>query len=416
MRARWTLLPVALLALAACTGDPRTQRNATTEAKAWGETLLLQTENGPVSVSAATGSPLLSGVGGVASADGTRVYTTERSGRFTLLRTLEAASGAVIGDVHVPGRFEVSIVAPSGMQAALIEPLPPGIELWTPIPRSRTTIVVADPTGASEPRTYELNGNYEPEAFSTEGDRLFLIQHLPAEAPSVYRVTVMNLARGRVSQVFGPFKVPPERMPGTRLEQAASPDGRFLFTLYSTERPDYGHLGIAHHGHDSVISFIHVLSLEEGWAHCFGLPKAFWDRPAEMQAMAVSPDGRELYVVDTGLGQMATLDTESLEFSDALRVIEPVASAPASITAAPDGTVFIGAGDLLTAIDGASNERVGSWRASGPISGLTLSEGGERLFAVLDGRIDVLDAGTTEELGATTMPSLGSILSVAAIG
>jgi hypothetical protein len=135
-----------------------------------------------------------------------------------------------------------------------------------------------------------------------------------------------------------------------------------------------------------------------------------------MQAMAVSPDGRELYVVDTGLGQMATLDTESLEVSEPFGLIEPVASAPASITAAPDGTVFIGAGDLLTAIDGASGEPVGSWQASSPISGLTLSEGGERLFAVLDGRIDVLDAGTTEELGATTMPSLGSILSVAAIG
>jgi hypothetical protein len=415
MRARLVPIFAALFALAACTGDPgAADRN--NGWRAWGETLLLRTENGPVSVSAATGSPLLSGVDGVASADGTLVYTTTRSGGATHLRTLDAASGDLVGEVRVPGRFETSIVAPSGTQAALIEPLPAGIEPWTPIPRARTTIVVADPTGASEPRRYELNGNYEPEAFSIDGRQLFLIQHLPAETPRVYRVTAMDLARGNVFQVFGPFKVPPERMPGTRLEQVASPDGRFLFTLYSTERPDYGHLGIEAHGHDRVISFIHVLSLEEGWAHCFGLPKAFWDRPAEMQAMAVSPDGGELYVVDTGLGLMTTLDTTSLSVGDAIEVTEPVASVPASMTVSSDGTLFIGAGDLLTAIAGGSGERVESWEATGPISGLSLSNSGERLFVVQDGRIEVLDAATTKELGETSLPDLGKILSVAAIG
>ena len=415
MRARWTVIPVVLLALAACTGDPDARARAT-GSTAWGETLLLGTENGPVSVSAATGSPLLSGVEGVASADGSHIYTTTHGGGGTQLRTLDAASGELVDETPVPGRFDVSIVAPTGTQAALIEPLPTGIEPWTPIPRARTTIVVADPTGASEPRRYVLNGNYEPEAFSTDGRRLFLIQHLPAETPRVYRVTSLELARGRIFEVFGPFKVPPERMPGTRLEQVASPDGRFLFTLYSTERPDYGHLGVHEHGDARVISFVHVLSLEEGWAHCFGLPTSFWARPAEMQTMAVSPDSRTLYVVDTGLGLMTSLDTRSLSVGEAVAVTEPVASAPASMAVAADGTLFVGAGHVLTAIDATSTEPLTTWTAAGPISGLTLSETGSRLFVVEDGRIEVLDAATTREIGATSLPDLGAILSVAAIG
>ena len=39
------------------------------------------------------------------------------------------------------------------------------------------------PDGVMEPWTYDLRGNFEPEAFSTDDRRLFLIQHLPAEAP-----------------------------------------------------------------------------------------------------------------------------------------------------------------------------------------------------------------------------------------
>ena len=87
------------------------------------------------------------------------------------------------------------------------------------MPRSRTSIVVADPTGAPQTRTFDLRGNFEPEAFSTDDRLLFMIQHLPAEAPTVYRVTVLDLKSGRVVPVFGPFKGPSERMPGIRLQQ-----------------------------------------------------------------------------------------------------------------------------------------------------------------------------------------------------
>jgi hypothetical protein len=113
---------------------------------------------------------------------------------------------------------------------------------------------------------------------------------------------------------------------------------------------------------------------------------------------------------------MTTLDTTSLSVGDAIEVTEPVASAPASMTVSSDGTLFIGAGDLLTAIAAGSGARVRSWEATGPISGLSLSNSGERLFVVQDGRIEVLDAATTKELGETSLPDLGAILSVAAIG
>ena len=69
----------------------------------------------------------------------------------------------------------------------------PGYDAWTPVPRASTTIVVADPSGGSPASRFRLAGNFEPEAFSTGGDALFLIQYLPALAPTVYRVTELDL-------------------------------------------------------------------------------------------------------------------------------------------------------------------------------------------------------------------------------
>ena len=189
---------------------------------------------------------------------------------------------------------------------------PKGWDPATPLPRSRTTIVIADPSGRQAPRTYDLRGNYEPEAFSTDDRNLFLIQHLPAETPTVYRVTVLDLKFGFVRPVFGPYKSPPERMPGTRLQQVYAPDGGKLYTLYTSTRAGY-----APHDapvpSDAAVSFVHVLSLSEGWAHCVGLPPAMWDQPASAQALATSADGRSLYIVDSARGLVTVMDTRSLE-------------------------------------------------------------------------------------------------------
>jgi hypothetical protein len=69
-----------------------------------------------------------------------------------------------------------------------------------------------------------------------------MIEHLPAETPTAYRVTVLDLERGRVALVFGPLKAPSERMPGTRLQQVFAPDGDKLYTRCIRARvPDTHH-------------------------------------------------------------------------------------------------------------------------------------------------------------------------------
>lgn len=415
MRARFlVLIPAVVLATSACGASSRgSDRSGTIRP----ETLLLDTGDGPLALRAPSGAVVFESAGGLPSPDGSLVVSTSRVGGATRLVASDARTGKTLETSRVRGDLAVRAVSERGDSVALMAPLPSGWDPWTPRPRSRTTIVVADPSGTLEPATYRLDGNFEPEAFSTDGGRLFMLQYLPPEAPSVYRVTVLDLARGSVDPVFGPYKGPAERMPGTRLEQVRAPDGSQLYTLYTSERPGY-----APHGapvpRNAVVSFVHVLSLSDGWAHCVGLPKPFWHRPASAEAIAASPDGTRLYVVDVGIGLVTVLDTSSLEILDTAPIGARIPDAGrTTATVSSDGsTLFVGGGRTLLAIDTSTFGVSRRLTVPGDVFGLGLSGDGTELYVALGQGLEVLDPATGSELGVVPVTSPAPILQVSALG
>lgn len=424
MRAKLLIVsPAIVLVLAACTQDATFRPNPAQPDTANGsvppDVLLLGTENGPVAVSVATGSVLFEGTNAIASPDGSRLYSASSDGLYTLLETLDPATGSVLSSTRIGGALDVRVVSGSGRVVALMEPLPEGVNQWTPVPRSHTTIVIADPTGADEPRRYRLEGNFEPEAFSTSDSQLFLIQYLPAEAPAVYRVTVLELADGDVHAVFGPFKSPPERMPGTRLRQALAPSGEQLYTLYTSQPPAYAE-GFGSAG-GRPVSFIHVLDLERGWAHCVGLPEELWGQPASAQAMAASPDGEDLYVVDSIRGLVAVMNTRTLEILRTEDVqLASLGGVRTSAEVSADGEMLfvgsVGDGSAVYAIDTTTLDVVHRWPMDGVVSGLGLSGDGLRLYVALSDRVAILDPATGEELAAVPFFGADSIVQVGTLG
>jgi hypothetical protein len=428
-RSRRRLVGLALSAalLAACTAtaeeDAGRPGNAV-ERPGDVPVLLATTDGGDAAIDGASGALVAGGPGTVATPDGETMFRATKVGRHTVVTTLDARSGRTVASTPLRGDLELAIASVTGRAVGLVGPAPgapagslPGL----PVPRAWTPIVVSDPSGTTPPARFRLEGNYEPEAFSLDDDRLFLIQYLPAEAPAVYRVTVLDLATGDVRPVTGRFKTPPERMPGVRLGQVYDPVTAQMYTLYSNQpgayAEGYEHAGGASHDWPEE-TFVHVLNLREGWAYCAGVPEAMWGGSAREQSLMPSPDGRSLYIVDAGEGMVAVMDTRSLEIVRSGRVDlgGDASDLRTSLAVSLDGsTLFVAAGTTpgtVSAIDTDDLTTVDAWPSPLPASGLGLSLDGTGLYVAGGGRIALLDLVTGESRTTVPTPVLEPIVSL----
>lgn len=410
MRVR-SILVLIVVATAACTA---VERPDAPQPDSLGAVLTLGTERGALIVDS-TGA-VVSTVGRpVASPDGSTLYTTARDGARTRLDVRDSSSGDLTGSTILDGRLGVRVASITGERVALMRPFPPGIDPTIAVPRARTTIVIADPSGEDAARAHRLVGNFEPEAFSVDDGRLFLIQYLPALAPSSYRVAVLDLATGAVGPVYGRFKSPPERMPGVRLAQVFDPTAEQLYTLYTNRTPAHfhDHWQDASYG-DNEVSFVHVLNLREGWAFCAGLPRSLWGQPGSAQAMAPSPDGGTLYVVDSMRQLVAEMDTETLRITRTRHVnLGDPDRGPTSAAVSPDGAVlWVGVAGGVSRIETDTLAVSGRSTFTAPVRGLASSEDGDRLFVALRDGVAVIDPSTGRTIAAPSFPRIESILHV----
>jgi hypothetical protein len=343
------------------------------------------------------------------------LYSATVLGDATRLETRDAVTGRLLTTTAVPGALDVSVASLSGHSVAMTKPRDGRADPWIPVPRTRSTIVVADPSGTREARTYRLRGNYEPEAFSIGDARLFLIQYLPAMNPSAYRVTFLDLASGRVNPVFGRFKTQPERMPGERLRQVFDDRTSQLYTLYTNRTKGYDNDYWSQDGDE--LTFVHVLNLRRGWAYCAGLPRSLWNHPASAEAMTPSPDGRILYIVDSMRGIVAEMDTRSLEIVRTARVDlgSGDGARTSAVTSADGSTLFVSSSTdapAVYAIDTDSLAVSARWTLPGTVSDVGLSGDGARLYAALNDHVAVVDPSTGSRLGMLAVRGVAGILNV----
>ena len=392
------------VALAACSG----QGNASFVPPE--DRLLVGTTSGVLSLDPTTGSVLSESPGVPALGNWAAVYTAALSEGATVLRGQEAATGNVTSSISLPGELGIRVVAFDGSKVALMPPLPEGASPWIPEPRTRTTIVVADPSGADDPETYALRGNFEPEAFSPDGESLYMLTYLPAADPEAYRVVRLDLFDGDVQPVFTNTKSIVETMSGTRLEQVATSDGSTVHTLYTTQPPAdvtaaaAGHA--AHSGHSTQpVAFVHVLDAENGWAHCVALPRAFWGGDATAEAMAPSPNGRLLYVVDADRDLVAVMDTRRMQIVQEATVDFGSGDGEVRATVSSDGaSLYVARGPQITRLDTATLRPVDTWTTDGSVSGLGVGPDG--LYVAQAEQVDLIDPATGSEIDSIPSPGI----------
>lgn len=229
------------------------------------------------------------------TAGGTQAFATGNSGGST--RT-DALKGIDAGE-QVVWSF-------SGRSVAFV----PGsmTERYEASGREWTEIAVVQPKEAAS-ETFRLKGDFEPEAFSTDETKLFMIEHL---SDVRYRVRMLKLRTGKVAPIGRLTKFATDSMRGVGRVQVYSPTGDTLYTLYTRQQPNTAHrTSDSYHNDGKVHAFVHVLSLEGAWAHCVDLKMPFGMDADATNDIAVSKDGTFVYATDGA--QVAVIDTHELK-------------------------------------------------------------------------------------------------------
>lgn len=332
-QARWLVGSLTVVVLASACAQGGTGGGDPSSASRDGSILRISTGDGLVGVRAASGEIAYRAGRAVSTASGSLLYRTEATGPDTGVIGLGGDDGEVRSRHVVTGSLDVRAVGADGRLVVMAPPRPPGSDRYRPVPKDRSTLVVLDTVDGSE-RSIELAGNYEPEALSTDGAAVFVVEFTPPMSPDRYRVRRLDLATNTVGDVASRDKELQRNMRGSARRQVMARDGRRLYTLYTLVEAD-----------GTRRAFVHVLDLHDQWAHCVDLPGSVGAGTEQAVALALDKGGRRLFVLDRDRGRLAEVDTTALSV---------VASRPLPSALPPRG-------QLLAATDG---ERL--YAATGP--------------------------------------------------
>lgn len=300
---------------------------------------------------------------GRASGDGFWFHTAAPSGRDTALARWQLGTGRAVSAWTFPGRWKLAGVSPNGR--------------WLALARPRTEIAIVDAVTTAVVHRLRLRGDFEVETVSVDGKRLFLIEHLD---DGRYTVRLYDLRGEKL--LTSPLAAKGEApvMAGLAWSGVASPDGRWLLTLYLNTQRDQ--------------AFVHALDLARSAPLCIDLPSGAGQlERLKRYALKLSPDSRRLYAANPALGVVAEIDlpqrrvVERQRFAGAETLAAPPRGATATISRDGRRLVFTGGRDLW-AYDTLANRVRGPYRTGGSLVGLGFGAGDRRVHALrADGKL-----------------------------
>jgi DNA-binding beta-propeller fold protein YncE len=373
--------------------------------------LLVRTDEGFRALDIHGGEASIIATGTIASPDWSALFGASPVDGGSKISGFATWSGTRLARFRVDAALEPSVLSGSGRLLALTEPRGEGATPWLPSARSTTRLAVVDSEDADPMRTFQLRGNFEPEAFAANDRQLFMIEYIPAMAPDRYRVRRLNLKTGAVRPIGRTKLSAPEQMRGTGRMQVLAPDGNQLYTLYTQQGPNYAHGEPEHHSPDQN-AFVHVLNLRHGWAHCIDLAMPFGMGSATASALDVSEDGRNVFVADWTNGALARIDTQRLRVRKMTVVELGTADDQTFVEVSDDGSLFVAGNREVAVIDQDSLTVVDRWSFSDEVMGLALSSDGESVYVGQSESIAVVDREAGEVRRRVAAPGITSIAHV----
>ncbi len=322
---------------------------------------------------------------GTPSPDWTHLYTVKASS----LVDLDPQTGATLRTLRLPGDFQLPPATLSGVPGGLSQNghwlVLESFDADSNGVRTATHLLVVDTSYARAARQVNLNGFFEFDAVSNDGQRIFLIEYL---AGNQYHVRFYDLGARRLDpNIIFDKTDGSSAMAGLRLSGVASLDGHWLYSVYV--RKDKS-------------AFIHALNMDVPFALCIDLPgSGYASNPDEFHwSVAMNAAGTDLYAangamgivsdlsIDSGApGQMraaklnksqlgrffGVLNVEAKEFGGNAAAVSP--DGRTLVIAGRTGLVWIDTGSLK-----ARDGQLSGWR----VSSLAMSPDGATVYAIND--------------------------------
>ncbi len=328
------------------------------------------------------------------------LYTVVDGPSGSTLRALDLKSGAVLHEARLDAKYELPARGYAGKPGGLSED-----GRWLVLRHresGRSTFLVLGTDFTGSPRRADLDGDFEFDAVTNDGRRLYLVEYTSADH-LLYQVRQYHVDAGYLDPRIVVDKTSGAlAMSGVRLTSVASPGGQFVYSLYVNGRRG---------------PFIHALDTGAGFATCVFLPRAT-SSPGQEQRWAevISPDGRMLYAVNGSLGLITQVDISGGFAKIArtgtfatIRAATRPAVADAWLT--PEGrTLFTTADRGVLAIDTGTLTASARFLTDSTVDELALSPDGGWLFAIDSalGKVYELNASTgglSRQITGLAMPA-----------
>jgi hypothetical protein len=167
-------------------------------------------------------------------------------------------------------------------------------------PGGRSVFLVLTGLLRLERETVDLPGRFTFDAWSTNGDVLYLVEHQPPDGSGNYRVRAFDMRRNTLRpEPVADKRDVGEQMAGRPLARAANPSGAVVATLYVRQGDG-----------DEHGPFVHLLYVDEGLALCVDLPHGTPVGPGwSMQHVGSgfvlsSGEGRPAFRIDATSGEL----------------------------------------------------------------------------------------------------------------
>jgi hypothetical protein len=379
------LLPLLLLASAcgAPAAGPLAAPTGTAPGAATVERLVIEGELGTDVIEIASGRTVATLPSGVLAPSKDLVDHLSAGSGKTAVTGVDLAGGSVFavglsGDYAFPSAYGS---APSGFS--------PNGQWLVVVSRDATEsrFVVIDVARHAIANTITLGSRFTFDAIHNDGSAMYVIEH-PQPGSTAYNVRLYDLRAGSLSPdiIFDKATVSQYDptiglMDGTFHVSVAPTKGDWSFGLYM--RPNGS-------------PFVHALNVPGHYATCIVDLAGTWT-PASMFSMALSDDGRSLYVVDPSGGTVSVLDALTQKVARTATFATRGAGDPhaASAVISRDGSRLYASASRGIAILQTTDLSLKGWAAADlAVRSLAISSDGARLFALTGDAVQVVDAAS----------------------